>query len=230
MAQQHNPYKKLGGGYSSKQGDGAPTQEEVNEAIKKFTAATREFTETRRELDRRYIDVYVSEREKTLEGHYWDTFTDNLERDGFLSFGTYYVELSEAPGQPAQAPDPPTFTYEDASPNVWDYFDMGMEGNNEITSQLRDLSDSQLLSLFRYFKGYHNFHQQMQLQTGVIDPSTVVPGTENYDKALFAGRGDEAIKQRSGENDNTVAKVIEERVNDVYNTLTKFIGKTYGHC
>ena len=194
LAQYHSYYPQNVPNFGQhERGDGAPTEEQLNNTINDFINATKLYAETRSKIDQLYLDTFVTAREQSLEEYYWQTFTANLERDGFLAFGSYYVELAEA-RENARKRLTPTVEFERTDPDAWKSFQLYRDrGDIRIAA----LSDDQALGLFRYFKGYQDFNNQMQTYTGVMDVGSLVPGTEGYSNQSYQGRRDRAVAEET---------------------------------
>ena len=79
LAQYHSYYPQNVPNFGQhERGDGAPTEEQLNNTIEEFINATRLYAETRRQIDQLYLDKFVTAREQSLEEYYWETFTANL--------------------------------------------------------------------------------------------------------------------------------------------------------
>ena len=203
----------------NKKGKGAPSKEEMNTAIESFMDATRRYAEARRQIDQRYRETFVTAREQSLEDYYWENFTNNLARDGWLSFGSYYVELSEA-RENARKRLTPTIEYERTEPDIWKSFQLYRDkGEVKIAS----LSDGQALSLFRYFKGYQAFNNQMQTYTGVMDVGSLVPGAEGYSNQSYQNRRDQAVAEETSVGDEYEDVKLEELIGALSGAFQTFV-------
>ena len=194
LAQYHSYYPQNVPNFGQhERGDGAPTEEQLNNTIEEFIDVTKLYAEARAGIDQLYLAKFVTAREQSLEEYYWETFTGNLRRDGFLAFGSYYVELAEA-RENARKRLTPTVEYERTDPDAWKSFQLYRDrGDIRIAA----LSDDQALELFRYFKGYQDFNNQMQTYTGVMDVGSLVPGTEGYSNQSYQGRRDRAVAEET---------------------------------
>ena len=220
LAQYHSLYpQNVPNMGQHKLGEGAPDEKQMNATIEAFMDATRRYAEARRQIDERYLEAFVTEREQSLEDYYWESFTTNLLRDGFLSFGSYYVELAEA-RENARKRLTPQIEFERTDPDAWKSFQLYREkGDIKIAA----LSDGQALELFRYFKGYQNFNDQMQTYTGVMDVSTLVPGAAGTGNQSYQNRRDHAVAEDTSVGDEYEDDDLEEMIDTLSDAFERFV-------
>ena len=168
--------------YEGGQGTGASanpgvTHRDMMGTINAIARINRQYITWREKHYQRYRDEYVTDQSKRLEDHYWDSFEASIEQQGWLSFGTYYVELSEAREQ-ARKLITVHGLYTPSSPDIWQYF--RAEGDEHMS--IESMDDAMVADLWRYFRGYDNFQRKLAGVTGVLRPEDIVPGIEGHER------------------------------------------------
>ena len=154
-----------------------PTHQDITEIIYRVARVNKAYIDWRHRQYQRYRDEYVDAQDKRLEEHYWDSFTTSLRQQGWLSFGAYYVELSEVREQ-ARKLITVHGLYTPSSPDIWQYFQTRGDEHMDIES----MSDSMVTDLFRYFRAYNNFQRNLGNVTGIMSPEDIIPGIMDHEK------------------------------------------------
>ena len=173
------------------------TDEEVLTFIRRINTANVTYAQAREKILRDFESRNTSNTDGTLEEFYWRNFSDNLARDGFLAFGSYYVELSEARALVKKRMST-MGTYMPSDPDIWSYFQLSQKGETKLN--IDGMSDEAQSDLWHYFRGYYKFNLSREMLAGVRDPDTIAPGTEGASRQALS-----AVSQR----DEAMARVFK---------------------